>query len=140
MIKYLAKITYDKKDKSYNVEFPDLPGCLTYGDTLEDALAYAKDALTGYLESIDLRKIDIPKPSKLKGKNIHYIQPEKKVAFAIWLKTKRIEARYSQKQLAQKLDITFQSYQRYENPQKTIPTLKTIEKLENVFDEVVISI
>ena len=66
MIQYPAKI---KKDNdSYNVEFPDLPGCFTYGNDLESALSNAKEALTGYLESIDLRKIKIPNPSTLRGK------------------------------------------------------------------------
>jgi antitoxin HicB len=140
MIEYPAKIVYDKVDKNYNVEFPDLPGCFTYGSTIEEAMNYAKEALTGYLESIDLRKIDIPKPSKLKGKNIYYIQPEKKIAFAIWLKSKRIENGLTQKQMADKLNIAFQSYQRFENPHKTNPTLSTIAKLENVFNDFVLNI
>ena len=140
MIKYPAKIIYDKTDECYLVNFPDLPGCQTFGDTIEEALTYANEALTGYLQSIDLRKITVPKPSTLKGKNIYYIKPEKNVSFAIWLKTKRIEKGLSQKNLAKILDITFQSYQRYENPTKTNPTLKTIAKLENVFHENVIQV
>ena len=31
------------------VEFPDLPGCQTYGETLEDTLVYAGEALGSYL-------------------------------------------------------------------------------------------
>ena len=31
------------------VEFPDLPGCQTCGETLEDALVYASEALGSYL-------------------------------------------------------------------------------------------
>ena len=34
----------------YWVEFPDLPGCLTQGDTLEEAYQYAKEALNLYLD------------------------------------------------------------------------------------------
>ncbi len=33
----------------YWVEFPDLPGCFTQGDTLEEAYQYAKEALDLYL-------------------------------------------------------------------------------------------
>ena len=37
MIQYPAKIIFNKEDSVYDVEFPDLPGCLTYGETLEKA-------------------------------------------------------------------------------------------------------
>ncbi|EMJ56507.1 hypothetical protein LEP1GSC111_1254 [Leptospira interrogans str. UT126] len=69
MISYPAILTEDKNEGGYTVEFPDLPGCITEGDTLEEALAFAKDALSLYLESIDSRKIKIPRPSERKGKN-----------------------------------------------------------------------
>lgn len=36
----------------YNVRVPALPGCLTYGESIEDALAYAREAITGYVESL----------------------------------------------------------------------------------------
>ena len=33
----------------YNVRVPALPGCLTYGESIEDALAHAREAITGYV-------------------------------------------------------------------------------------------
>ena len=140
MIAYPAKFTYDKSDKVYLVEFPDLTGCVTFGENLDEAFKHAIEALSGYLESIDLRSIDIPEPSPLKGKNIHLIQPEKKVAFALWLKIKRKEKGLSQKDVAGLLNITFQTYQRFEDPKKTNPTLATIQKFEKIFGEIVIDV
>ena len=32
-------------DSSYGVSVPDLPGCVTAGDTIEEALLIAKDAI-----------------------------------------------------------------------------------------------
>ncbi|MEO5656187.1 MAG: type II toxin-antitoxin system HicB family antitoxin, partial [Nitrospiria bacterium] len=29
-----AIITYGRSDRAYTVSFPDLPGCVTFGDTL----------------------------------------------------------------------------------------------------------
>ncbi|OHD62807.1 MAG: hypothetical protein A2176_02910 [Spirochaetes bacterium RBG_13_51_14] len=140
MIQYPAKINYSKSDKCYLVTFPDLPGCLTYGETIKEARNNAREALTGYLESIDLRKMEIPEPSKLSGRNVHYIHPEIQVSFALWLKTKRAEHGLTQKDMARLLEINFQSYQKYENPKKTNPTLKTIAKVESVLKERVLSI
>lgn len=31
---------------------PALPGCVTYGKTVEEAIEMARDAITGYLESL----------------------------------------------------------------------------------------
>ena len=36
----------------YSVHFPDLLGCVTEGDTLQEALAMAEDALGLYLQSL----------------------------------------------------------------------------------------
>ena len=36
----------------YNVRVPALPGCLTYGESIEDALANAREAISGYVESL----------------------------------------------------------------------------------------
>ncbi|MBR1711018.1 MAG: type II toxin-antitoxin system HicB family antitoxin [Clostridia bacterium] len=51
------------EDGSFWVEFPDLEGCFSDGDTLPDAISNAADALGGYLCSLMDRQIDIPKVS-----------------------------------------------------------------------------
>ncbi len=89
MIAYPALFEYNDEDKVFNVRFPDLPGCLTYGDTIDEAKEMAREALTGFLQSIDARKLKIPNPSKLKGDEVVYIEPETPVAFAIWLRKQR---------------------------------------------------
>lgn len=140
MITYPAKIAFDEEDKAYNVSFPDLSGCFTYGESVEEAKENAKEALTVYLESIDLRKLKVPKASELKGEDIYYIEPEPNVAFAIWLKQKREDKGYTQEEIAKILGIAYQTYQRFENPTKANPTLKTITKLEKVLNEKVLKI
>ena len=40
---YTARIYKD--GDAYSVEFPDLDGCFTQGDTLEEALTNAKEAM-----------------------------------------------------------------------------------------------
>lgn len=61
IIAYPAIITYE--EGSYNVEFPDLPGCLTFGDTIEEAFFNAKEALAGYSASVLERGEQLPKAS-----------------------------------------------------------------------------
>ena len=65
MICYPAVIEYDRADDAYNVSFPDLPGCLTFGRTLDEAKENAREALSAYLESIDSRKLKVPASSEI---------------------------------------------------------------------------
>jgi len=44
-------------------EFPDLPGCMTDGDNLEDLMKNAADALESWLEATVERKLPMPEPS-----------------------------------------------------------------------------
>ena len=47
-------------DGTYTVIVPALPGCLTFGDTIEEAERNIQEAITGYLEV--LRKLGKPIP------------------------------------------------------------------------------
>ena len=64
MSKYLYYAVFDYEDGNYNVSFPDLPGCLTFGETMSEALRMAKDALEGHLLVMEDYKDDIPNPSE----------------------------------------------------------------------------
>lgn len=64
MDKYLFPGVFEKGDKhGYVVTFPDFPGCITEGDTLDEALHMAKDALEGHLYCMERDSITIPQPS-----------------------------------------------------------------------------
>lgn len=44
----------------YNVHVPALPGCLTYGANKQEALANAREAILGYLETLEKEGLPIP--------------------------------------------------------------------------------
>jgi len=44
----------------FTASVPALPGCVTYGRTLAEARAMAKDAISGYIESLKKHKEPIP--------------------------------------------------------------------------------
>jgi predicted RNase H-like HicB family nuclease len=48
MAGYIALVHKDE-GTSYGVSFPDVPGCISAGDTLEEAVANAGEALAGHL-------------------------------------------------------------------------------------------
>lgn len=47
---YPAIFHHNQDDGSYTVTFPDLPGCITEGKSLENALYMACDAMTQWLQ------------------------------------------------------------------------------------------
>ena len=132
---YSARIKYIAEDKTYLVEFPDLPGCLTEGATIDEAKHNAKEALTGYLSSVFERTLKIPAPSALKGKNIYDIEPEPEVTVPILLRKLRETRKLTQGDIAKVLGISYQAYQRLEKPGKSNPTIKTLERLAKVFNK-----
>ncbi|MCL2421632.1 MAG: type II toxin-antitoxin system HicB family antitoxin [Defluviitaleaceae bacterium] len=52
-----------KEDSGYSVSFPDLKGCFTEGDTLEEAIEMAQEALGLYLVSLEERGLSVPASS-----------------------------------------------------------------------------
>lgn len=58
-------VFHPNADGSFTINFPDLPGCVTEGKSLENALYMAQDALSVWLEYTIDHKEDIPDPSRL---------------------------------------------------------------------------
>jgi predicted RNase H-like HicB family nuclease len=58
-LKYEIVIWWSKEDEVY---VPELPGCMTHGDTYEEAVEMAKDAMTGWIEVAQETGHDIPEP------------------------------------------------------------------------------
>ena len=65
MAKYAYPAIFTLEEKGYSIVFPDLEGCYTCGDTLEDGLDMARDALALVLYSYEKDGREIPAPSKL---------------------------------------------------------------------------
>jgi len=58
MRNYIAVVHKDE-DSCYGVHFPDVPGCASAGDTLDEALANAAEALRFFAE--DVRNMSAPR-------------------------------------------------------------------------------
>ena len=59
------EIVPDYEEGGYAVAYPELPGCITCGDTLEDAIQNAEDAKREWLMAAMEGKIIIPEPSHI---------------------------------------------------------------------------
>ncbi|MEK7550342.1 MAG: type II toxin-antitoxin system HicB family antitoxin [Patescibacteria group bacterium] len=59
-IKNFAVILKSEPEGGYTAIVPSLPGCVTYGDTVEKAKVMAKDAIKAYLASIKKHEGKVP--------------------------------------------------------------------------------
>jgi predicted RNase H-like HicB family nuclease len=64
---YVFPAVFDYADDGISVTFPDLPGCLTCGDTEEEAREMAKEAMGLHLYGMEKGGDAIPAPSWFKG-------------------------------------------------------------------------
>ena len=73
MLEYAARFEADRKAGGFVVTFPDIPEAITQGDTAEEALEYAEDALLTCLEEYMRRGMGIPVPRKFRQRNVRAV-------------------------------------------------------------------
>jgi predicted RNase H-like HicB family nuclease len=61
MIKYL--VIYEKSSTGYSAYVPDLPGCITVGDTKEETMKHMQEAIQLHIEAMQEEGLDIPESS-----------------------------------------------------------------------------
>ena len=64
MLKYTV-VLIPEENGGYSVEVPTLPGCVTQGETREEAIAMAKEAISLYVESLKADGEPIPQEPAL---------------------------------------------------------------------------
>lgn len=62
---YRMEIVEDKEEGGFVVSYPDLPGCITCGETIESAVANAIEAKKAWIEAALEDGIEIYEPDNL---------------------------------------------------------------------------
>ena len=62
---YRMEIVEDKDEGGFVVSYPDLPGCITCGETVESAVANALDAKKAWIEAALEEGVEIHEPDSL---------------------------------------------------------------------------
>jgi predicted RNase H-like HicB family nuclease len=84
--KFKVLLEYNEEEGGYTVTVPALPGCITEGKTVEEALENTREAITGFLEALEYEesnclkknpscyserlKCMTPRLTKISGKNV----------------------------------------------------------------------
>lgn len=53
-------VLFRGEDGFWVAEVPSLPGCVSQGETREDALRNVRDAIQGYVEALEADSIPVP--------------------------------------------------------------------------------
>lgn len=64
-MKTIYPAIFHKEDDGFWVEFPDLQGCYSDGDTIEEVFSNASEALAGYCVTLLEQKEKLPKASNI---------------------------------------------------------------------------
>ncbi len=64
MHKYTIILEYDPEAKSFAVTVPALPGCTSQGDTIEEAITNAKEAIAGHIATLKTLGEPVPEETE----------------------------------------------------------------------------
>ena len=77
----LFPIAIHKDDgTSYGVTVPDVPGCYSFGDTIEEAISNAKEAIVGHIETL----LELGEPVDLHVSSIDALRLNEDFKDAAW--------------------------------------------------------
>ena len=90
----------------YLIEYPDLPGCISDGDTAEEAIRNGRDAVLSYLRSCVKHHDPVPRPSSTAR--------IARVPLTVGVKRIRTRARLSQSEFAMRYGFNVRTLQDWE--------------------------
>lgn len=123
-ILYPAKISYNKQDQRYLVQFFDLREAITEGENLEEAIFNAHEVLTLTLEGRMDEDLEIPLPSK--RKRAFYIAPSARVQAALLIRFSK--KGHTTAEIARTLETSWPAIARLEDPHHW-PSLRQLERV-----------
>ena len=69
-------VVIEKGERNFSAYVPDLPGCVSVGDTLEEAKAEIREAIAFHLEGMREDGTPVPPPSS----RAEYVEVEERAA------------------------------------------------------------
>ncbi len=60
-------VIYEKGNNVWGAYVPDLPGCTSMGDTLDDVKQNIQEAITGYIKNLREYGEPVPEPASVAG-------------------------------------------------------------------------
>jgi antitoxin HicB len=113
-MKFPVTLTPDEADGGFVVTFHDIPEAITQGETVEEALAMAKEALERAMEFYFEDNRAVPAPSKPK-RGQHVVELAASLAAKVLLLNEMVTQNIRPAELARRLNTTPQEVNRLTN-------------------------
>lgn len=113
-MKFPVTLTPDEADGGFVVTFHDIPEAITQGETVEEALAMAHEALATAMEFYFEDKRAVPAPSKLK-RGQHVVELPVSLSAKVLLLNEMVKQNIRPAELARRLNTTPQEVNRLTN-------------------------
>jgi antitoxin HicB len=113
-MRYPVTLTPDKKDGGYVVTFKDIPEAVTQGETVEEAMRHASDALESALEFYFEEQRPVPMPSQ-PSRNQQFIELPASLSAKILVLNEMVKQRVRPVELARRMKTTPQEVNRLTN-------------------------
>jgi antitoxin HicB len=117
-MKFPVTLTPDKTDGGFVVTFRDIPEAITQGETMEEALTMAHEALETAMEFYFEDKRAVPTPSKPK-RGQHVIELPASLSAKVLLLNEMVAQNMRPAELARRLNTTPQEVNRLTNLRHT---------------------
>jgi antitoxin HicB len=125
-MQYPARFKADKEKGGYVVTFPDIPEAITQGDTFEEAMSMAQDALETAMEFYFDNRREVPMPSARKHGQ-HLVELPLSLTAKILLLNAMIRQGIKPAELARRIGTSPQEVNR-------LTTLKHSTKIDRIDD------
>lgn len=139
-LRYPAR--FKKEGRFIEVHLPGVGpfGTTTQGLDMDEARLMASDALTMKLEDIYGYRNAYPEapkrlPSPHSGETWEWIYPSLEAGLAWRLREMREARGWTQQEAAKRLGLSSTTYSRWENPRTFNPTVKTLERLAQLYGQ-----
>jgi antitoxin HicB len=123
---------FEREGKWTTVQFPDCPGCATFAEDHEDAVAMGKEALEGWLEAHLMEGDVAPQPAFAgpvpRGAKAVPIEVAPTIAARLQIRWAREALGISQAELARRMGVPRQQVSRIESSDANM-TMATIDRV-----------
>ena len=89
-MRYYIALIHKDPDSDFGVSFPDFPGCISAGVTLDEAVVMGAEALAGHIECLVEMGEAIPEPSSME---VIMSDPENRDGVAVFVSGPRSSAK-----------------------------------------------
>lgn len=117
-MKFPVTLTPDEADGGFVVTFHDIPEAITQGETIEESLAMAQEALETAMEFYFEDKRAVPAPSKVK-RGQHVVELPASLSAKVLLLNEMVTQNVRPSELARRLNTTPQEVSRLTNLRHT---------------------